>query len=319
MSERPFEGLGDNPLARSLSWAYRVGQRTHSQYRLRHQEQVDVPIVSIGNIVVGGTGKTPLTAAIGRRLADRHRVAILSRGYGGKERGPLRVLEDSDPYAVGDEPVELANAVPRAEVWVARNRVQGARELETEGAEVILLDDGFAYRSLFRDVDLLVFDERGLGNGLLLPAGPLREDPAAIVRADAVLLRGKAQPPPGWEGPVFRFTVKRSRFTTLWGDNARRPDEAVAAAGIAWPGRFFDSLRDQHIELLGTYALPDHAAWKASLVSDLEKTAAGNPIIITAKDAVKVRPHRPVGNWIVAHVTADIERSFWPWLNKRLW
>lgn len=318
MSEDAFGGIGENPLSRAMAWAYGVGQRTHTAYRERHQETVDVPVISIGNVVVGGTGKTPLTAAIARRLCQNGTVAILSRGYGGKERGPVRVLEDSDPVVAGDEPVELAQAVPSADVWVARNRVLGAREAATEGAEFIILDDGFSYRGLARDVDLLVFDERGVGNGLLLPAGPLRESAEAIQRADAVLLRGKAEPPPGWTGPVFRFDVRRARFVSLWGEPVKKPGEAIAAAGIAWPGRFFAGLREQRIRLQGAYGLPDHAAWRLNAIRDLEKNAAGKPIIITAKDAVKVRRHYPEGNWVVAQVTAEVERSFWPWLWERI-
>lgn len=318
MNNDSFGGLGENPFARSLAWAYGVGQRTHASYRERHQETVDIPVISIGNLVVGGTGKTPLTATIARRLAEKTPVAILSRGYGGQEKGPVRVLEDSDPTVAGDEPVELAQAVPTADVWVARNRVLGAREAATEGAEIILLDDGFSYRRLARDVDLLVFDERGMGNGLLLPAGPLRESPASMHRADAVMLRGKAQPPQGWKGPAFRFDVKKAKFVSLWGEAVKKPSEAIAAAGIAWPARFFSGLREQRIRLLGAYGLPDHAAWRLSAIRDLEKTAAGKPIIITAKDAVKVRRHYPEGNWVVAQTTAEIERSFWPWLSERL-
>ncbi len=180
MSGKPFEGLGDSPLTRGLAWAYGVGQGAHAALRLSGVREVPIPLISIGNIVVGGTGKTPLAGAIANYLGKTRRVAIVSRGYGGNEKGPARVAPDADPRRFGDEPVELASIAKQATVWVARDRIAGARIAMSAGAQTVLLDDGFSYRGLKRDVDLLVFDERGIGNGMLLPAGPLREPPSAI-------------------------------------------------------------------------------------------------------------------------------------------
>lgn len=314
---KPFEGLGDGAMARSLAWAYGVGQRTHAALRLREVLKVDAPVISVGNLLVGGTGKTPLTAAIAARLAERGPVAIVSRGYGGRERGPLRVTAGDEPYRVGDEPVEMATLVPQAAVWIARDRVAGARAAVAAGAKIVILDDGFGYRSLHRDADLLVFDERGVGNGRLLPAGPLREPVSHALRADVVLLRGTAAPPPGWSGAMFRFRTELGAFIDWRGAPQPQPTAAVAAAGVAWPERFFGALTARGVRLEKTFPLADHVPWAPSLTKRIFDEAGGLPIVITGKDAVKLRRHPPPGLWLTATQTVHLDDAFWPWLAER--
>jgi tetraacyldisaccharide 4'-kinase len=313
---KPFEGIGTNRIAKGLAWAYGVGQRTHAAMRLQAVEQIGAPVISIGNLLVGGTGKTPFTSLVAAHFARTKRVAIVSRGYGGTERGPVLVPPHADPARFGDEPVEFAQLAPEAAVWVARDRVAGAKAAVASGAELILLDDGFGYRSLARAVDLLLFDERGVGNGLLLPAGPLREPLQNMKRADALILRGDAASPPGWAGPVFRFRVGPGPLVNWAGEEVAPPQEAVAAAGIAWPGRFFDGLKERGIRLVKTYPLTDHAPWAPSLARKIERSAKGRPIIITGKDAVKLRHHPPPGNWLVATQSLSVDDAFWPWIEE---
>lgn len=318
MSGKPFEGLGGGWLSRGLAWLYGVGQRKHSEARQRTAQSVAVPIISVGNLIVGGTGKTPVALALAQHLAERASVAIVSRGYGGKVKGPVRVGPEDDPQRFGDEPVEIAQDALDIAVWVARDRVAGAQAAIDAGAQLIILDDGFSYRALRRDVDLLLFDERGIGNGRLLPAGPLREPLTSIRRADAILLRDQAVPPPDYQGPMFRFSVVADGYEDLFGNQVERPAKAWAAAGIAWPDRFFERLARHGIELHGTVALTDHAAWPASLIRRIEQRAGGLPIVVTRKDAVKLRRLRPPGRWLVARVHAEIETAFWAWLDGRL-
>lgn len=311
---KPFEGLGTGAVPRGLAWAYGVGSRTHAAIRLRDVRQVSAPVISVGNLLVGGTGKTPVCIAIAEELSKTKRVAVVSRGYGGREKGPYRVMPGADPRLTGDEPVEMAAAVPAAQVWIARDRVAGAEAAVAAGAELVILDDGFGYRGLDRDVDLVIFDERGLGNGLLLPAGPLRESPENVMRADAVLLRGDAAAPQGFTGPVFRFRAVTGALVDWAGREQPKPAKAVAAAGVAWPGRFFEGLAKQGIELTKTFALTDHAPWPPSLTRRIRQAAGDLPVIVTGKDAVKLRLAPPPGPWLVARQRLEVDPAFWPWL-----
>ncbi len=314
MAGKPFEGIGEGSLARGLSAAYGLGQRVHSTVRAVRRTRIDVPVISVGNLLVGGTGKTPLTIALANRYCTDCAVAIVTRGYGGRRRGPELVKPDSSTRDFGDEPVEMAARLPGVKVWVAKDRVAGAEKAVADGANLVLLDDGFGYRSLGRDVDLLVFDERGLGNGCLLPAGPLREPVSAIERADALLLRGESRLDETFGKPVFRFDVKLTGYRFLDNFPADKPARAFAAAGIGWPERFFDALRTAGIELEGTESRPDHAKWTQADVKRTTRAARGLPIIVTGKDAVKLRPLRPQGTWLVAEADAQVEAGFWPWL-----
>ncbi len=317
MPGRPFEGIGGGPLGRTLAALYGAGQRWHGNRRAAHVEAVAAPVISVGNLVVGGAGKTPVTVAIARHLASRA-PAIVSRGYGGTGKGPARVTDGSDPRVVGDEPIEMSLLAPDAAVWVARDRVLGARSAVDAGAGVVILDDGFGYRRLHRDVDLVLLDERGLGNRMLLPAGPLREPVAALGRASALLLRGSAEIPPEWRGPSFSFAVALGDFTDLDGKPSTAPAEAVAAAGIAWPQRFFDALDSAGIRLREAFPLADHTAWGQGDVQRIESRAGGLPIVITQKDAVKVRRRVTQGRWLVATARAELPGEFFAWLEERL-
>jgi tetraacyldisaccharide-1-P 4'-kinase len=136
-------------------------------------------------------------------------------------------------------------------------------------------------------------------------------------RAHAVLLRGKAEAPVGWQGPTFRFDVVPAELQDWNGNPVADPQEAVAAAGIGWPQRFFDSLTQRGIRLTKTYPLTDHAPWPPSLIRKIERAAAGKPVIITGKDAVKLQAHKPPGVWLIASHTVRMDPAFWPWIEER--
>src|SRR5689334_13067251 len=184
--------------------------------------KLPVPVVVVGNLTAGGTGKTPLTLWLAEFLRARGRTpGIVSRGYGGHAGAPRRVLPDSDPLACGDEPVLLARR-SGCEVWIGANRVAAARSLlaSRPACDVVLSDDGLQHYRLARDVELCVVDgERGFGNGWLLPAGPLRESPARLGRADAIVINGGArhasiaQLPEGT--PRFAMALEGREFRNL--------------------------------------------------------------------------------------------------------
>lgn len=275
----------------SLLFGALVGLRTLA-YRLRllRPERLPVPVIVVGNITVGGTGKTPLTLVLVDWLkAAGLRPGIVSRGHGGKGREPLPVLPESDPAMAGDEPVLLARRAG-CPVWIGRRRAEAARRLLAFHPEVdvILTDDGLQHYALARDVEIAVVDGgRGLGNGWLLPAGPLRECRGRLGRVDAVVVNGGMRE--GLPGQTFTMRLAGEIFRHLQDpgrtagprDLADRPLHAVA--GIGHPQRFFD-----HLSALGLaftpHAFPDHHAFRPG---DLPP----GRVLMTEKDAVKLLPH----------------------------
>lgn len=248
-----------------------------------------VPVICVGNLSLGGTGKTPVALALGGKVAARGREPhFLSRGYGGRLKGPVRVdPERHDPLDVGDEALLLAAAAP---TWVSADRPAGARAAAAAGAQAIIMDDGFQNPTLRKDLSVLVIDGGvGLGNGLVFPAGPLRE-PAAdgLARADAVLVMGE---------DVTGVADRIGTVPVLRGLMSPRADPAdwagrkvVAFAGIGRPDKFFDALRGLGAELIETRAFPDHHPYRPVEIEGILRSAATHDAmpVTTAKDAVRL-------------------------------
>lgn len=245
-------------------------------------------VVVVGNLTVGGTGKTPVVAALAAALAAAGwKPAIVSRGYGGRGHGRPRCIgPDADPVEVGDEPAMLA-ALGGAPVWVCSQRRLALEEALAAGADVVIADDGLQHAALPRSFEILVIDgERGLGNGWLLPAGPLRSPPARLGQVDAVLLRGPVLRPDGPAGLPFK--LEPTTLAELGGQGRCAPDslsgQAVSAVcGIGNPDQFARQLEGLGMQV-SLYPFPDHYRYR---VDDLE--ALPRPIVTTAKDAVKLR------------------------------
>ena len=258
---------------------------------LLHSERLPVPVVVVGNITVGGTGKTPLVIHLARalRALGRH-PGIVSRGYRGDAAHVAEVTPGSDPGVVGDEPLLLARRSD-CPVFVGRDRVAAARALLARHprCDLILSDDGLQHYRLDRAVESAVFDERGVMNGWCLPAGPLREPVSRLAQVDAVVLNGIAvSPAPSFPGPVFAMRLLDQGFQRLDDPllKCRAADLAGktlhAVAGIGAPQRFFDRLRA--MELVFTeHAFPDHHGFLAE-----ELAFDGDAILTTEKDAVKL-------------------------------
>lgn len=269
-------------------------------------QRLPVPVIVVGNIAVGGSGKTPVVDWLAGVLRDAgYQPGIVSRGHGGSlsARGEVALVPaDGDPERYGDEPVLLARlaACPLA---VGRDRPAAARALlrAHPGCDVLIADDGMQHYRLARDIEIAVVDEATLGNGLLLPAGPLREPLGRLREVDLVIAHGALSPALRTElrdVPVFSMVLHGGELRAL-GDPARRRPAADfracrvhAVAGIGRPQRFFEQLRAEGMEVV-PHPFPDHHRFTAA---DLRFDEA-LPILMTAKDAVKCAAFAPADCW----------------------
>lgn len=267
--------------------------------------RASIPVISIGNLVVGGTGKTPMVDFLVRHVTGLGmRCAVVSRGYGGSYRQDVaKVMGDDGTLQMtaaecGDEPCLLARRNPRVPVYVARKRALGIQAAEADGAEVILLDDGFQHLAVQRDVDILLLDaSRPFGNGRMLPAGILREPRSAVLRADLVVMTRADRMPGGplpYNGPVLRSSHQPDRVVkTLAGEIVPETDYAgkscLAFAGIARPEEFFQSLQSFGFGNVEAIALADHQEYTRDILNRLVGSCNNHDLLITTeKDAVKL-------------------------------
>jgi tetraacyldisaccharide 4'-kinase len=299
------------PLATLYGGVIRLRTTLYRIGRLR-STRLPVPVIVIGNLSVGGTGKTPLTIAVVEALRARgYRPGVVSRGYGGSQREPLLLDEAPDPARVGDEPCLIrASGTP---VAVGRDRPTAARLLLDAGCDVVIADDGLQHYALARDVEICVIDGvRRFGNGRLLPAGPLREPLGRLRQVDFRVCNGGV--PAEGEYPM---QLHGGEVVSLC-DGHRQPlarfagQRVHAVAAIGHPSRFFGSLRAASIEVV-EHAFADHHAYIADELDFCDQL----PVLMTDKDAVKCRrfaqPH-----WWRVPVQADLPTAFYEALGERL-
>lgn len=253
-------------------------------------EKLEVPVICVGNINVGGTGKTPTVIAMLEICAELGITAhVVSRGHGGSEIGPLLVNEREHSAAqVGDEPLLIAAFGP---CWVSKDRTAGGKAAIKAGAQLILLDDGFQNPSLFKTLGLVVVDaDIGFGNGRVMPAGPLRELLAdGLSRADIIV-------PIGGAAAQKRVTAQVSK--PVWAGQLRPLETGmdwsgtrfIAFAGIGRPGKFFRTLEGLNANVVATHAFPDHAPYTAAILQRLtaEATAKSAQLVSTEKDIARL-------------------------------
>ncbi|MBM3342746.1 MAG: tetraacyldisaccharide 4'-kinase [Betaproteobacteria bacterium] len=294
-----------------LSWLFGAAaalRRALYRAGVLRREHVPVPVIVVGNVSAGGTGKTPLVIWLAAHLrAAGYRPGIISRGYGGSASGPCAVKAHDDPAHCGDEPLLLARHT-LCPVWIGKQRAAVAQALLAAHPEcdVIISDDGLQHYALARDVEIAVIDgARGLGNGRLLPAGPLREPAARLDAVDAVVVRAPVSADVAQKHFVMRFTP--AGFVNLRDANRRvyashfEGLRVHALAGIGNPQQFFDTLARLNIAHT-PHAFPDHHAFSAADLA-FEHCDA---IVMTQKDAVKCERHAADQHWAL-QIEAELD------------
>ncbi|QQX82050.1 tetraacyldisaccharide 4'-kinase [Shewanella sp. KX20019] len=283
-------------------------RRTLFALGIAKQTKLPVPVIIVGNITVGGSGKTPTVIYLIELLRKHgYNPGVISRGYGVDIDGVRAVLPGDTAAKVGDEPAMLVarTAVPMV---VGAKRVDAANALlENFNVDVIISDDGLQHYALGRDIELIILDgERRLGSGMLLPAGPLREGKWRMANVDHVIVNG---------GVALAAELQMQLQPTQWlpvsgyaaEHTAPKADQAVVAmAGIGNPARFFDSLTEQGFKLESRHAFDDHSAYKEA---ELMALTGDKPLVMTEKDAVKCREFAK-DNWWYLAVDAKLPPSF---------
>ena len=289
-------------------------RRLFFKLRLFKSHAAGIPVIVIGNLTAGGSGKTPLVLWIVELLKEyRWKPGIVSRGYGGSVQQPVEANIASDPAEVGDEPILLARR-SGCPVWVAPDRVAACRALRDQHPEcdVIVTDDGLQHYALRRDIEICVVDGRGYGNGFLQPAGPLREPPSRLRSVDAVVTHGAA----GVQG--FEMKLEGENLVRMTNAHDARAAKSFAGqkvhavAGIGDPKRFFLQLARFGLKPV-PHPFPDHHPFSAG---DLEFGDAA-PVVMTEKDAVKCKRFAQAHHWVFP-VSASLDPAFGRWLLEKL-
>lgn len=265
-----------------LGWVYsNIASRIRS---FKKSQKFSVPIISVGNIVCGGAGKTPVALSLAKLLQSKEfTVHFVTRGYKGIEIGPLKVDPTQQTYQeVGDEALLLAQQAP---TWVAKKRVDGIKKAIENGAEIVILDDGHQTSGLVKDLSLVVIDSlQGFGNGYPLPAGPLRENlKEGLKRADGFIYIGEKTPLS--LQPCFKANLELKPLILP-------KKRVVAFCGIGFPQKFYRSVKDMNFNLVAMESFPDHYAYKEEDLLRLEKLAQRHDAILitTRKDWIKINP-----------------------------
>jgi len=290
-----FEGIWwrQDPPPSILAWlspAYAMCRDFNQRMRIRKAVIPATPLISVGNITVGGSGKTPFVIWLAAELQARgFRPVILCRGDGGKLRKP-RILQVADKVTIiGDEARLLLDSCT-CPVIAGRDRVQGARLARGLG-NILILDDGFQYRQLKRQCDVVLVPAEGVGNGLQLPAGPLREPVGSLGRAHVIVRTGKQTAIPLNMGTEWRWYAHAVNLHQVRGPEQKTPDCILAVSAIARSWRFIHSLQKSGVHVVDHVRFPDHHVFSSREIDSCLKR--GLPITVTAKDAVKLTPVWP--------------------------
>jgi tetraacyldisaccharide 4'-kinase len=305
------------PLLVPFSYLYQMAMvLRRSLYRLGlfHQDGVSVPVIVVGNLTVGGTGKTPFVIALAKWLEEQgERPGIVTRGYGGRSKHyPVLLSEQSDLAEVGDEALLIARQTG-CPVMVDPRRVRAAQALVAQtDCTIVISDDGLQHTQLARDIEILLVDgRRRFGNELLLPAGPLREPLTRIQQVDFVVSKGQAMPDE-YSMEFHYGEITNLRDPSLKLSPTSNPQLAFAFAGIGNPQLFYEQL--DHLGFsLRKHSFPDHYQFTGTDFAFTDSV----PVIMTEKDAVKCTAFAQ-SNWWYLPITATLPTGFWQAFTKRL-
>lgn len=334
-------------LGRPLSPIYSAAMRLRTwlyNHNILKSYAIQENVISVGNLTMGGSGKTPFVQKLARHLIDRgYRPAVVSRGYGGTAKGEVNVVSDGstiflDPVAAGDEPYLLAASVPGLAVLTGTRRVHPCRWACAQlGCNILLLDDGFQHLGVQRDLNLVLFNASTLdGNGRVFPGGDLREPYSALQRADALILTGMSAEYQERTCTFARRMAARfphlpifhssTRSTGIYGASALTDRRALAHrfhafCGIANPERFLAMLRQQNIDPTGWQAFADHAPYnqpRLDAIIQKARTGGASALITTEKDWVKLAGLNSTLPLYHLRIEADPDSAFWKFLNTNL-
>jgi tetraacyldisaccharide 4'-kinase len=281
-----------------LSWVYGAVAVWQGNRRAKRAYYAGVPVVAVGNLSVGGSGKTPLVQALARYYANQgHQVAIIMRGYGGAESGqPVQVRTEFTAAQVGDEAAMLARAsahLPIA-VWVGAHRPSVVRRAEQAGATLMILDDAFQRRDVARDVNILVLDGSRpwpFGNELVVPAGPLREPLSARQRASFAVLMDAPQPSSAEAPPYYGvLTYRLHKHLSAPAVKRLQGQRVLAFCGLGHPEKFFAALKQAGLSVAAAVRYPDHYPYPTKSLAYLQRQAKAHGLVLvtTEKDAIKL-------------------------------
>ena len=312
------------PLLPLASLVGREAQKRYRRFQTSPPEKLPVPVIVVGNMTAGGTGKTPLVAALVKRLqANGWRPGIISRGFGsgkggsGNNCGSQLVTPESDPAVGGDEPVMLAGLTGVPVVVNPERRLAVELLLRQTGCNLVISDDGLQHYRLHRDLEIAVVDgARMFGNGRCLPAGPLREPLDRLADVDLIVSNGSLSGPLPEGAVASEMRLAPVALRPVSGRSVLTPPDTGepvhGVAGIGHPERFFLSLEQQGFSV-SRHPFPDHYAFGAEDLSSLGEGA----VIMTAKDAVKCRAFAR-DNWWYLPVEAQLPETFWDAVLHRL-
>jgi len=284
---------------RMIAGVYSAVSRRHLLHRASHPITPPIPLISVGNITAGGSGKTPFVIWLAKALQESgYSPVLLSRGDGGRQEEPLLIASQHTANEVGDE-AKLLYEQSSCPVIAGRDRIRGS-QIAAEYGDIIILDDGFQYRQLQRCCDIVLVPVEGPGNGFQIPAGPLREPISSLDRADIIVRTGSTHAIPlQTTNREWHWQAIPDTLSDLMQTGTAKPSQAIVVTAIARPQRFIGDLQKAGVDIASTRLFPDHHRFSEAEVASL--LAQPFPVIVTGKDAVKLRPLWPVDKplWVL--------------------
>jgi tetraacyldisaccharide 4'-kinase len=280
-------------LLRALSYLYRTGVALRNEaYDLGMFKAHDagLPVVSVGNIIAGGTGKTPFVKFLAQELSKKLKIAIVSRGYRSKIENTGQVFQvtpEMDVASCGDEPYWLARDLPHVQVWVGKNRLISAKFAKDKGANLILMDDGMQHRKLKRDIEIVLVDgEDPLGKGFFLPRGLLRDSPARLKNADCIVVIKPTTET--MEQELRQFTQAPIVFAERVTNVSLKGKKVAVFCAIGKPQKFLQSVREAGGEVVASFFKPDHDPFYPGELKKFAEESLADILVCTEKDQVKL-------------------------------